>query len=514
MKTLSYRIFSVFCAISMLFSNLMLVAPVAQAAPSEEATVASGTGGMPSGKGTVILDGPMGVMINTATGNLSYALDGFIIVSNCPGCCNRPTLDVSLGYNSQRAADTQSILGFRGWEFPYDYSYTKEVNGDITIRSGGSETRFTAEADGSFTPPAGVHDQLTEPQTDHYVLTSGDLTYYFDSPRHRRVTRIESTNGRYLVFAYDLAGKLTSITDLYGRRLLLEYDGDYLFRLTDPNVTPSRSITYHHDDEGHLTAITDPLGRTTFFSYDDAGNLVTVTNPDGSQRTYQYDPLNRPTLITEELGDSLAYAYDGADNLRSVIDAYGHAVQFAYDQLGRLTGETDPLGNTTSFAYSLRGERTAITNPDGHAASEPQAPGAPGRVHGVEDRRGLGRPAGHRRRAPERPERADRGHADVERDDGLHPPDVRHADGCRGQPGDRTLLSVWSVVKRASHVQDRLGPIHSRQPGRFQQHVFTLLVFEREVDVALEDPFELEVNQVPGRLGQHESGDVIARRGE
>jgi YD repeat-containing protein len=249
----------------------------------------------PSGKGQISVDGPMGVQVNTYNGNLFYQRTDLSLP--CP-------LNLSIGvrYNSLRSSAI-SPLGFPGWQFVYDISYREYqivetwfetvcwwnqgvhecgqiehrlVRNFVAIQWGeGGEVHYEVMA-GAFVTPTGHRNTLTRPAPGKYVLTTWNkYVYYFDSERHRRITRLEDPNGVALVFSYDANGLLTRITDSYGRRLDLSYALDdgayYLSQVSDPNATPARVVQYSHDSAGFLTAITDPLGNITHYEYDGTG---------------------------------------------------------------------------------------------------------------------------------------------------------------------------------------------------------------------------------------------------
>ena len=302
-------------------------------------------------------------------------------------------------------------MRYHGWRFPYDVYYKEDDSGGVRVFwSGGASVRFTPGPDGSFVAPAGVDDQLTSPQPGQYVLTTcADLVYYFDSTRHRRVARIEAPNGQSLVMTYNAVNQLTNILDSYGRQIQLDYDTDgYLLRVTDPNLTPARTVSYGYDGAGNLTAVTDPLGHTTTYTYDDDHRLMKITDPQGntlqiaynsagdvtslvtdlsaryfsydkehlktavidvitaeeSRRTiYRYDNRGRIVEVTWPDGLTRAIVWDDDDNPVRVTDESGEVTAYQYDTKGNVTRITDPLSRTVTFTYHpVFNEMTSATD--------------------------------------------------------------------------------------------------------------------------------------------------------
>jgi YD repeat-containing protein len=129
-----------------------------------------------------------------------------------------------------------------------------------------------------------------------YTLTpdSGGRPMYFDAGGKLR--RIEDRNGNYLSYAYDTDsssvsdpnGRLTSITDVAGRKTELVYagPGGRLSKITD---MANRVSTYEYDGDGNLVAITHGVGSgsaaTTKLDYAAANLLTTITTPNTSMTT-------------------------------------------------------------------------------------------------------------------------------------------------------------------------------------------------------------------------------------
>jgi RHS repeat-associated protein len=377
-------------------------APQPAAAPQAQAAADS----QPSGKGQIIMDGPFGVQVNTYNGNLFYRRADLRL--SCP-----LALEIALSYNSLHR-ETVSPLGFFGWQFAYDISYREyqvvETHYQLICASGvgcswspyqvvrdfiaikwaeGGESHYEVGRD-AFSTPGGRRDTLTRPQPGKYLLTTWHgYKYYFDSIRHRRITRIEDPNGLALVFTYDEVGLLTRVGDSYGRRLELAYalDGGvyYLSQVTDSNVTPTRLVQYGHDASGNLTSITDPLGNTTLYSYD-THDLTHITDPQGNRLDIAYDadgraislltPLsalyfsygatqNTVMEIVEGQVRRAIYAYDGLGRVIQASDGAGRTIGYAWDGDDNLTRLTNPNGGSTTLAYDSRGNLIAVTDPLG-----------------------------------------------------------------------------------------------------------------------------------------------------
>lgn len=169
---------------------------------------------------------------------------------------------------------------------------------------------------------------------EHYD-PSGTLLYYrHPSGQIQRVTQLTSTR--------------TSITDTYGRILLMDYGSN-----------------------NNLAALTDPSGNVTTYGYDANGNLVSVTYPDGKAKIYHYEDsrfLNALTGITDE--NNIRYITYNYDSQGRAIDEV-LAGNVGSNQLSFGTGNTtvtDPLGTNRTYSFQTVlgiAKNTGVSQPAG-----------------------------------------------------------------------------------------------------------------------------------------------------
>src|SRR5262249_27231965 len=97
---------------------------------------------------------------------------------------------------------------------------------------------------------------------------------------------IANRAGLTQTLTYDAQGRLTSVTDPFGRMLTLTYD-----------------------TQNHIATMTDPAGGVYTYHGDNA-----VIYPDGKTRTYLYEDHRFPTALTCILDENsqrfATYAYD------------------------------------------------------------------------------------------------------------------------------------------------------------------------------------------------------------
>ncbi|MBI2433853.1 MAG: tetratricopeptide repeat protein [Candidatus Hydrogenedentes bacterium] len=222
----------------------------------------------------------------------------------------------------------------------YDDNYRSKMTEDeigkqvhYTYDSAGRLTEIGAGTTGSTDPTEYFYNAQTgKLETVRYHAGAGydDAVYHFDSLG--RLVEIDdwisAVAGETLEYAYDAAGRVTTLTD---------YDDE--------------TLSYAYDDAGNITSMTDYHGFTTSYDYDDNGRLETLTAPGSKIWSYYYNALNRPTEERLPNGMASFYTYDTLNRLEKI------------DHKDAVTG-----GNTVlSFDYTLddNGNITRIDENDG-----------------------------------------------------------------------------------------------------------------------------------------------------
>lgn len=349
---------------------------------------------------------PCGCAVNSHTGNLFVQAPLLDIPAPGPG------LEFTLAYNS---AKTVLQHGFgNGWTFNYNLLWERQGDNVVIRRGDGRQDIFTF-GDGVYTPPPGVSDTLLETGAGQFVLKNKfGLSWYFDDPAHRRLTKITNRNANELTITYQDSLPV-AIRDAYGRVFQLHYQNGLLQNVTDINAEPPRTVQLEYDNEGNLRGITDPLGYNRRYQYDINRNIIQTTDPNGnltaveytddnavkalrsaiSDMSIIYDTTNRETVLSQVVGDSVQtttytfdtrdrvvavqgsccgydvqYAYDDQNNITEITDANGNKYQYTYDSRGNVLSETAPGTFTQTFAYDDRfSQPTAWTDRNGNTVS-------------------------------------------------------------------------------------------------------------------------------------------------
>ena len=224
----------------------------------------------------------------------------------------------------------------------------------VTASFGRKTFAFTRQADGSYTPSAGVTANLVQDSaTGAYRIEERfGSTLAFDA--QRRLSSFTDSDGKSLSLAYADsgadAGKLQTVTDCYGRTLTFAYHTD-----------AARA--------GLLASVTDSTGRTIGYDYT-ARQLTSVTDPEGHTRTFEYDGVGRLWKYRDECERLVAETLYDAHGAVCTQIAEGDANQtWQYTFTGVLNTETNPLGETTAYRYDRLGRLVAETDGEGHTAT-------------------------------------------------------------------------------------------------------------------------------------------------
>ena len=138
-----------------------------------------------------------------------------------------------------------------------------------------------------------------------------------------------------LRYAYDTAGRLTTLTD---------YD--------------NAALSYTYDTSGRALTMTDYHNNTTSYTYSNTGRLSTLTAPGNKTWTYTYNGIGQPTQVAIPNGMTTAYTYDNRNRLTKIEHKDGATAldSFAYtlDAQGNITRTTQVDGSYWDYTYDDR----------------------------------------------------------------------------------------------------------------------------------------------------------------
>ncbi len=361
----------------------------------------------------------------------------------------RQTLQFSRTYNSH---DARSGLLGNGWTIDGDVGLFETTSGTqrrfVLRMSNGKRYTYTRASDGTVVAPAGRFDTIRVGTTGDLQLANPDGSYMSFDSRGRLVRKVDANGigvnyiyaansptperisddaGRFISFAYNASGRISSITDHAGRSWSYDYDtngnlsgvtdpggattqytyqvyippGDghtyyHLTRITNPTAVIVSDVvysgervqsytvganryTYSYNPSARTTTKTDQLNSRWTYIYDVNGQLVEERDPLNATRRFSYDVNGLMTQVTDELNRIWPITYDANGRKRTEADPLGNITTWSYEGTRpQPTGVLSPTGRTTTLAYDARGNLQRVTDPSG-AATQIQwsASGAP-----------------------------------------------------------------------------------------------------------------------------------------
>jgi RHS repeat-associated protein len=317
-------------------------------------------------------------------------------------------------YNSMSAPDTYAVALGSNWRHNFD-RYLHIVNpsavyGAIAERADGQYVTFSSSS-GTYTSDSDLDYGLTRGGSGPswtWTLTDPDDTVetYSQSGAEATLSSIKLRNG-YTQTMHYTTGKLTSVTDTYGRTLGLSYSsvgllasvttpdtptlaygyvgfssGGHLLSTVTYNTSPSTQIQYAYGNTSFpaaLTGITDENGHSTAtWTYDSTGRAVSSQLAGGIKYTsVSYYDTSGDRKVTGPLGINETYKFSmlqGVPKVTEIDRAANGTVTFSsrhftYDSNGYLKTATDWNGNQTAYTNNSHGLPTQIVYASGNAVS-------------------------------------------------------------------------------------------------------------------------------------------------
>jgi RHS repeat-associated protein len=220
--------------------------------------------------------------------------------------------------------------------------------------------------------------------SDNAIVSSTGVQVTFERDNQGRITSVTNPLGQKVVYGYDAKGDLVSVTDRDENTTQFQYNATrshYLDKIVDP--LGRAAVKTEYDESGRLKktanasgngvefvynplnsleTVKDALGNATTYEYDSRGNVVTEVDALGGIKKRTYDDDNHVLSQSDAEGNTTTYTYDRSNNLTSVTDSLGNTTTFTFNRFGEITSQINALGNVTNYSYDDRGNRLLLTN--------------------------------------------------------------------------------------------------------------------------------------------------------
>lgn len=177
---------------------------------------------------------------------------------------------------------------------------------------------------------------------------AGGFCYTYEYRPDGKLLNKWNSGRKVLSCTYYRDGSLKSLTDVSGKTLLYEYDGDGRLACLKEDVDTILT-EYRYTAAGRIKEILTKNGIRTTYAYDEDGNIRRLTIGDGTEEGLLYDAFMLYDLNGNRTGKT--GSRQGADGKQAEL-----AVTYRYDSMNRLTNE-DRKGAGERYAYDLCGNR-------------------------------------------------------------------------------------------------------------------------------------------------------------
>ena len=266
--------------------------------------------------------------------------------------------------------------------YTYDTAYRLDTSTDAV----GKVVKYVYDTAGRLIKKGAGSTAATDPVEYFYDGTTGlmtkvrywtgstsyDADYTYDGlARSTKLTDwMESATPKNgLRYAYDTAGRLTTLTDYDNAALSYTYDtSGRALTMTDYH---NNTTSYTYSNTGRLSTLTAPGNKTWTYTYNGIGQPTQVAIPNGMTTAYTYDNRNRLTKIEHKDGatalDSFAYTLDAQGNITRTTQVDGSYWDYTYDDRYRLaTADRYSAGGIHAhyaYAYDAADNMTSKTEP-------------------------------------------------------------------------------------------------------------------------------------------------------
>ena len=232
-----------------------------------------------------------------------------------------------------------------------------------------------------------TYDARLRPLSNSVTTGAGQLTTSYAYDPAGNLLGVTLPDGSALTNTYDVAHRLTGVTDLFEQNIAYTLDAagdrtqsnvkaadstvrlkhsasfDALGRLVQDIAGAGQTTRHAYDSNGNTLTVTDGLNRATGRSFDALNRLTRITDPAGRVTTIAYDSLDRPVSVTDANNGATKYVYDGFGNLIQQVSPDSGTTIYHYDSGGNLVQKADGAGAVTNYTYDALDRPLGITYP-------------------------------------------------------------------------------------------------------------------------------------------------------
>ncbi len=195
-----------------------------------------------------------------------------------------------------------------------------------------------------------IYQDQGERSTTQVIDSLGRVEHYFFEGQAglKRLVKHQRFDGTQTKQQHDAYGRLTSSTDVAGRKTYLRRDSEGRLAAIQSATGPAVAMRYNADGQ----VIERRVGNlTTRYAYDAWQRVIAVTHPDGSTERFQYpDPVQFPLIAEQPI---------------EIEDAQQGIKRLSWSSTGQLLSQTDCSQRTTSHRYNTDDQLVSVELPNG-----------------------------------------------------------------------------------------------------------------------------------------------------
>lgn len=184
-----------------------------------------------------------------------------------------------------------------------------------------------------------------------------------------------SGGSRTITYAYDKAGRQTSVTQANGGVTSYQYNatGNVIKQTQKLTSSENADTFFYYDKAGRQVLTVDALKYGTKTEYDAAGNVFRVTEYAAPSTTATISTSSQPAFSTTNVKNRITeYAYDAAGRATTTKRALFDNINLpslvtvdtkAYNVFGEVWTTKDAQDNVTSVEYDRLGQAVTLTEP-------------------------------------------------------------------------------------------------------------------------------------------------------
>ncbi|MBB6122239.1 DNRLRE domain-containing protein [Nocardiopsis algeriensis] len=285
-----------------------------------------------------------------------------------------PPLSITRTYNS--SDPRQGGIFGSGWSTRFDMDVRTDVDGTgnaVVTYPDGRQYRFARNADGSYSPPMGMHAVLARTDDGWRLMDKASTSYVFDGSG--RLLEVSDHQGRSQSIDYNSEGRISTVTADGGRHLEFAWAQGRVATVTAHGEDTSAQWTYAYDGQ-RLTQVCNPEQECTDYSYVDGSHYraaVMDANPYGYWRFEEGEGTSSANEKPQAVGGEPATITGsalGAQGVLAGVDTHALTTgQGAYAQLPEAILHRVGTRITVEAWFSTTGHGTVIGAVDKPTAS-------------------------------------------------------------------------------------------------------------------------------------------------